>query len=70
MDPKPHPRRLKRGALPKRQSVPVSIPIPRSWEPHINQAVAVLDTDRSKLVRSAVAEKLERMGISVPHLAA
>lgn len=57
---------FKRGAHSKRSTQPVSIPIPRSWENSINTAISRLDTDRSKLVRSAVKEKLERMGINVP----
>jgi len=60
----------KRGACPKRSSTPVSIPIPRAWEPSMNSAIAKLDTDRSKLVRMALREKLERMGIKLPELAA
>jgi hypothetical protein len=60
----------RKGALPRRKSVPVSIPIPRTWEDSINRAVSDLDTDRSKLVRAALREKLERMGITVPKLAA
>lgn len=60
----------RKGALHKRDSVPVSIPIPRIWEKQINQAVTDLDTDRSKLVRAALREKLERMGIKLPKLAA
>lgn len=60
----------RRGACPRRESVPVSIPIPRTWEESINRALTDLDTDRSKLVRIALREKLERMGIKVPKLAA
>jgi hypothetical protein len=54
----------------KRNSVPVTFPLPRNWETSINSAVSQLDTDRSKLVRAAIKEKLERMGITVPNLAA
>lgn len=36
----------------------------------MNSAIAKLDTDRSKLVRMALREKLERMGIKLPELAA
>lgn len=60
----------KRGACPRKKTVPVSIPIPRNWEDSINMAVSQLDSDRSKLVRAALREKLERMGIKVPQLAA
>lgn len=59
-----------RGAVPKRSSVPVTVPIPKTWNPSIKDAVMQLDTDRSKFVRAAVKEKLERMGIRVPNLAA
>ncbi len=61
---------FKRGSLPKGKSVAVTIPFPRPWETHLDRAISHLDTDRSKLVRTAVKEKLERMGINVPNLAA
>jgi len=64
------PNTKRRGAVQKRNSVPVTFPLPRNWETSINSAVSQLDTDRSKLVRAAIKEKLERMGITVPNLAA
>jgi hypothetical protein len=60
----------RRGACPRRKSAVVSVPIPKSWEAPINTAITNLDSDRSKLVRIAIREKLERMGIVVPHLVA
>lgn len=70
METKSTRKTKRRGALPKRKSTPVSVPIPKTWLDPIDQAIAILDTDRSKLVRKALEEKLARLGINVPTLAA
>lgn len=64
------PTTRKRGATPKRATVPVTVPVPRTWLPAINQAVALTDSDRSKLTRAALREHLHRMGVDVPSLPA
>lgn len=49
----------------KANSKPVLIHIPKRMLPAIRQATGLLDTDRSKFIRAAVREKLQRHGIKV-----
>jgi hypothetical protein len=46
----------------------VSFPMPKSWVPLIKKAAASLDLDKSKLIRSALREKLKSMGMEVPEM--
>ncbi|GAA5137465.1 hypothetical protein GCM10023213_14210 [Prosthecobacter algae] len=70
MEPNPKKGTKKRGAVPNNRSTRISIPIPKNWEKPINAAVAMKDTDRSKLVREALREKLEKMGMKLPKMEA
>lgn len=55
---------LQRGAVRKQTSQLVGGYMPDPMVAVIDQAVRVLDTDRSKFFRSAVREKLERHGFA------
>ena len=50
----------------KDNSKPVLIHIPKRMLPAIERATGRLDTDRSKFIRQAIREKLERHNIPVP----
>lgn len=50
----------------KRNTTPVTIPIPKAWLSVLKKAVSDADSDRSKYTRAAIKEKLERDGIKVP----
>jgi metal-responsive CopG/Arc/MetJ family transcriptional regulator len=54
---------MKRGATSKSSSRLVNIWIPTGLIPIIDDAVKRDDTDRSKYIRNAIREKLERAGI-------
>ena len=45
---------------------PVMILFPRELLDGINQAVVLLDTDRSKFVRNAVRAQLDKIAAAVP----
>jgi metal-responsive CopG/Arc/MetJ family transcriptional regulator len=49
----------------KANSKPVLVHLPKTLFPDLARALAKLDTDRSKFIRAAIREKLERHGISV-----
>lgn len=57
---------MKRTAVRKKDSQLVALWMPRQMEDSVSQAVIIEDTDRSKFIRRAVKEKLQRMGINVP----
>ncbi len=56
---------MKRGAITKRNSRLVNLWVPIGFLPALDQAVRKLDTDRSKFIRVAMKEKLEKNGICV-----
>ena len=47
-----------RGATRNADSKPVTIWIPKTWIPLLDQAVKASDSDRSKFARIAIREKL------------
>lgn len=53
-------RPIKRGPLPIGDSEFIGVWIPRSLVAQIDRAVRMLDSDRSKFLRTATREKLER----------
>lgn len=48
----------------------VTVWFPRAVLPRIDKALRRLDTDRSKFIRQAVREKMERAGVKVEEEAA
>ena len=57
---------MSRGAVTKKTSQLVGLWMPHVLDAAIERAVHIEDTDRSKFIRRAVREKLDRMGIPVP----
>lgn len=55
---------MKRGAITKETSRLIHIWIPKALIPSIDQGVKKHDVDRSKYIRQAVREKLNRDGIN------
>ena len=55
-----------RGAVQRETAKPVMILFPRELLDGINQAVVLLDTDRSKFVRNAVRAQLDKIAAAVP----
>jgi len=53
-------------AVTKSNSKLVNVWVPKSILPAINQAAVKGDTDRSKYIRQAIREKLDREGIVIP----
>lgn len=47
-----------RGATRNSDCMPVTIWIPKTWKPLLDDAVKRLDSDRSKFTRAALREKL------------
>lgn len=61
--------KMKRGSVKKAGSRLVNVYFPEAVLPVIDEAVKELDTDRSKFIRKAVREKLERSGFKTKTLA-
>ncbi|HYG35353.1 MAG TPA: hypothetical protein VEC99_11240 [Clostridia bacterium] len=59
---------MKRGAIRKKDSTQLNIWVPKALFPLIDMGVQKEDTDRSKFVRNAIREKLERAGINIDDL--
>jgi metal-responsive CopG/Arc/MetJ family transcriptional regulator len=57
---------MRRAASKKSESRLINVYFPVVSLPLIDAAVVTEDTDRSKFIRKAVREKLERMKASVP----
>jgi hypothetical protein len=55
---------MKRGTIKKREAQNVSIWIPLSWKPLLDQAITLEDSDQSKFIRLAIRERLERKGLT------
>ena len=53
-------RRTKRGPAPSGESEFIGVWVPKALVALIDRAVRLADSDRSKLLRAAVREKLER----------
>lgn len=53
---------MKRGAVQKSNSRMVTLWMPTELIPVIDEAAAAEDTDRSKFIRRAVREKIDRQG--------
>jgi len=60
---------MKRGAVTKTNARQILVWFPNQLIPLIDQAVDRLDTDRSKFIRNAVREKMERSGIAIKEAA-
>ena len=56
---------MKRGSVRKAESRMITVWVPRSLIPIIDQGLAKLDTDRSKFIRNAIREKLAQNGITI-----
>ena len=54
---------MKRGAVTKNQSTLLTVWVPEAYFPLIERGVRKADSDRSKYVRAAIREKLQRQGI-------
>lgn len=54
-------KQMKRGAVSSADSEILAAWMPKPLVQEIDQAVRILDTDRSKFLRSAAREKLARM---------
>ena len=54
---------MKRGT--KKESVLLTVWVPRPYFPMLDHGARKLDTDRSKFVRAAIREKLGLHGISL-----
>lgn len=52
---------MKRGAVSKKTSRLLGIWLPEAAFPALDEAVQVTDSDRSKFVRAAIREKIERV---------
>jgi Arc/MetJ-type ribon-helix-helix transcriptional regulator len=59
-----------RGAANRSNCQVVTITIPTNWDGPIRQAIAMEDSDRSKLCRAALRDWLEKRGFKVPRLPA
>jgi len=57
---------MKRGLITKSSATMVNLLVPEDWLPRIEQAVRMLDTDRSKFIRTAIREKLAKAGVEIP----
>ena len=57
---------MKRGGYTKSEMKLLNFYLPVAVLPYVDRAVLKLDTDRSKFVRSAIREKLQRAGIIIP----
>ena len=55
-----------RGALSKSNSKAVLVYFPKHQMPLIDRAVNITDTDRSKFIRSAVRQALDRLSLVSP----
>ncbi len=53
-----------RGALSKSSSKAVLVYFPKNQMPLIDRAVDITDTDRSKFIRSAVRQALDRLSLT------
>ena len=60
---------MKRGAVNKRDSKMLTVWVPEELFPYIDVGVALCDSDRSKFVRTAIREKLERHGVAIKEAA-
>jgi metal-responsive CopG/Arc/MetJ family transcriptional regulator len=54
---------MKRGPVTKSKSRLIPVWFPCDLIPFIDDAVNILDTDRSKFIRNAVREKITRSGV-------
>ncbi|HVU28379.1 MAG TPA: ribbon-helix-helix domain-containing protein [Verrucomicrobiae bacterium] len=61
---------MKRGSLKKAESTLVNFYAPDPLLVQVEEAVVELDTDRSKFIRTAIREKLNKHGIKIPKEAA
>lgn len=52
---------MKRGSISKSRSRLINLWIPNPLLPLIDQAVEIEDTDRSKFIRNAIREKIDRI---------
>ncbi len=56
---------MKRGSIKKTNSKLINVWFPDEVLPLIDVAVRVADSDRSKFIRNAVREKMDRMNIAL-----
>ena len=55
----------RRGAVQKKRSRLIGFWMPTSWEEPVSLGIRAEDNDKSKFIRRAIREKLERLGIKV-----
>jgi len=56
---------MKRGVVKKSESTLLTVWVPKNYFPLIARGVRQIDSDRSKFVRAAIREKLERHGVAM-----
>lgn len=55
---------MKRGTVTKSKAQPVAVWLPNSLKEQLDRAVQSTDTDRSKLIRAALREKLATLNLT------
>lgn len=60
MSPRIKAKRQKRGAYSRSDCVFVGVWVPEGWVEAIDNAVRTQDSDRSKFLRSALADKIQQ----------
>lgn len=59
-------KKMKRGAVRKSESVFLGVWVPSRMVRALDDAVDSMDSDRSKFVRAALEEKVNRLGVRFP----
>ena len=55
---------MKRGTVTKSKAQPVAVWLPDALKAQLDRAVELTDTDRSKLIRTALREKLASLKLT------
>lgn len=54
---------MKRGSITKEEAHMITLWVPKTLVPQLDEGVRLEDSDRSKFIRSAIREKLTRAGV-------
>ena len=54
---------MKRGSVTKEEAQLVTLWVPKTLVPALDEGVRIEDSDRSKFIRAAIREKLQRAGV-------
>lgn len=54
--------RMKRGSITKDEAQLITLWVPKTLVPALDEGVRLEDSDRSKFIRAAIREKLQRAG--------